>query len=195
MAYRRYPAALVLALCLAPALPAQEAPSVEWKLSAHGKALALEIGEMGATCEALSLPVIACNAPSVVQVTAADNRVNLRLSEIRSEGPAVRFEASAERVTRTKRHGTAFTLEGNAKLLLVVGDRQARVSTDRITVDLATGRIESDLNAHSPQPSAPPPPTPSVSLPPIAAPPPPPPTTSPKDREQIFNFFMGSMCR
>src|SRR5262249_27260855 len=61
MAYRRYPAALVLALCLAPALPAQEPASVEWKLSAHGKTLALEIGEMGATCEALSLPVIACN--------------------------------------------------------------------------------------------------------------------------------------
>src|SRR5205823_1265105 len=87
-----------------------------------------------------------------VYVSAEDKRVHLSGLIARCDTAADTLRASADRVTRSGPEGMTLTLEGNASLMLVRKGKKADLVAERISVNLTTNRVESELPGCTPPP-------------------------------------------
>lgn len=116
-----------------------------WTLSvAGGKLHVLTNDGMRATCEQLTLLV---SGVEPALATVAEIQIRIALGKDCKDADCL--QATADRVTRSGADGALLTLEGNAKLLFVRKGKKVDVSADRVSVNLATGQVVSDL---APQP-------------------------------------------
>jgi hypothetical protein len=172
--------------------PPPPSPIPSWILSAAGGKLQLQTSDGArATCDGLTISVSGAEA---VEVLTEGQQIVVR-SGVSSPGVAAQetLRGTSDRVSRSGPDGQVLTLEGNARLVVVRKGKRAELVSDRIAVNLATGRVEADLGGSTP-PAAP---YPAVT--PCAPPPPPPlpplsPATIRRGTEPLgaFAVWLGS---
>jgi hypothetical protein len=98
---------------------------------------------------------MSCEKLSILATGVEPTEVAVGSNQIRvSSGKDVKggdfLQATADRVSRSGPEGTVVILEGTAKLLYVRQGKKAEVSAERISVNLATGQVVSDLGNTTP---------------------------------------------
>jgi hypothetical protein len=141
-----------------------------WALSAsQGKVMIQSADGAQGMCDSLTIPVarvgmLRVTADAQVYICSADE-----CSKVPGGTGKATFRLSGNVVTRNG--PTGLTAEGSAKLTWDRNGKRAEVSADRITVDLATGHVETDLVPAPEVPQLPPCASTSGSVTQPAAPP------------------------
>src|SRR5262245_40662917 len=153
--------------------PAPLSTASGWTLSIVEGKLHLQTADGSrSTCEKLTILISGVHP---IMVAVCENQI--RLTSGKEEGRSSDFlRATARKVSRSGPDGATVILEGNAWLVYVRKGKRIDVSTDLVSVNLATGQVISEMDAPKPAPviqpcfvtgSVPPacPPTPSICTP------------------------------
>jgi hypothetical protein len=114
-----------------------------WALSIVDGKLHLQTAEgTRSTCEKLTILISGVD-PTAVAVCES----LIRLTSGKQEGRSSDFlQATAQKVSRTGPDGATVVLEGNARLVYVRKGKRIDVSTDLVSVNLATGQVISEMD-------------------------------------------------
>lgn len=133
-----------------------------WTLTAADAKIHVQTSEgMRSTCEKLSFLI---NGSDSVNVSLAGKQV--RITSGKDVKNADTLDGTADRVVRSTTDGGFLTLEGNAKFFCSRHGKKMEATADRISINLTTGQIVSEMGPQLPVPQVQPVYTPDCPIPP-----------------------------
>lgn len=119
-----------------------------WTLTAADAKIHVQTSEgMRSTCEKLSFLI---NGSDSVNVSLAGKQV--RITSGKDVKNADTLDGTADRVVRSTTDGGFLTLEGNAKFFCSRHGKKMEATADRISINLTTGQIVSEMGPQLPVP-------------------------------------------